>query len=374
MNAMKRYIIAIIGLMLCCGLKAQTRTCQYWFDGDIGQSVTTTFSGNSWDAQFDVSQLADGIHTLHLHIHDTVWNPTQNFFFRKVSTISTSELSYYYWFDNDLGNLQNGTLGDGMVALEAESLSAGLHTLHLMVKGDDYSSTRNYLIVKTEMADWEANLSYHCWFDQDLTNAQTGLLGNGNIILDATDLEEGEHIVHIYLEGSNVTAPQSYVFAKGSEAPIYEITTTVIPADAGTVTGAGAYYEGNTCILTAIPNEGCGFVCWKENGNVVSEDPVYTFTVTDNRTLVAQFSGLNVDENEAESLMVYPNPAKDRLTVESKEVIRQCKIYDLTGHLVNTLENDSERMEFSVEALPAGIYVVRLVTDRFTPTRWFIKK
>ena len=287
MKAMKRYIIAIIGLMLCCGLKAQTRTCQYWFDGDIGQSVTTTFSGDSWDAQFDASQLADGIHTLHLHIQDNDWNPTQNFFFRKVSTISTSDLSYYYWFDSDLGNIQNGTLGNGMVSLQAEGLSAGLHTLHLMVKGDDFSSTRNYLFIKTEMADWGTNLSYHCWFDQDITNTQTGLLGDGNIILDADGLEDGEHIVHIFLEGSTVAAPQSYVFMKGGDSPIYEITTTVIPANAGTVTGAGTYYEGNTCILKAIPNVGCDFVCWKENGNVVSEETVYTFNVTDNRTLVS---------------------------------------------------------------------------------------
>ncbi len=374
MKAMKRYIIAIIGLMLCCGLKAQTRTCQYWFDGDIGQSVNAIFSGNSWDAKFDASQLADGIHTLHFHILDNEWGPTHNYFFRKVSTISTSELSYYYWFDNDLDNIQNGPLGNGMVALQAESLNAGLHTLHLMVKGDDFSSTRNYLFIKTEMADLGVNLSYHCWFDQDITSAQTGLLGDGNIMLDATALEDGEHIVRIYLEGSNVSAPQSYVFVKGSEAPVYEITTTVIPANAGTVTGAGAYYEGNTCTLTAIPNEGCGFVCWQENGNVVSQERVYTFNVTGNRTLVALFSGLNVDENEAASLMVYPNPAKDRLTIESEGVIRRCEIYDLIGQLVKTLENDSERMEISVEALPAGTYLVKLVTDSYTQTRRFVKK
>ena len=85
-------------------------------------------------------------------------------------------------------------------------------------------------------------------------------------------------------------------------------------------------------------------------------------------------NNLAVDENESGSLVVYPNPAKDRLTIESEEIIRQCEIYDLTGQLVKTLENDSERMEISVEALPAGIYLIRLVTDRFTPTRWFVKK
>ena len=85
-------------------------------------------------------------------------------------------------------------------------------------------------------------------------------------------------------------------------------------------------------------------------------------------------NNLAVDENESTNLVVYPNPAKDRLTIESEEIIRQCEIYDLTGQLVKTLENDSERMEISIEALPAGTYLVKLITDNYTQTRRFVKK
>ena len=68
-----------------------------------------------------------------------------------------------------------------------------------------------------------------------------------------------------------------------------EITVTVNPTGGGTVTGTG-YYEGGTlCTLTAIPNEGFSFLNWTENGTQVSTNPHYTFTVSGNRNLVANF-------------------------------------------------------------------------------------
>ena len=68
-----------------------------------------------------------------------------------------------------------------------------------------------------------------------------------------------------------------------------EITVTVNPTEGGTVTGTG-YYEGGTlCTLTAIPNEGFSFVNWMENGTIVSNDNEYSFVVSGDRELVANF-------------------------------------------------------------------------------------
>ena len=371
---MKRYIIAIIGLMLCCGLRAQTRTCRYWFDGNLGQSVTTIFSGNVWDAEIDVSQLADGIHSLHYYMTDTTSTPVRGYLFHKSSTVPTSELRYNYWFDNHQNNMQSGTLGNGTFLLDVSGLGTGVHTLHLILKGSNFSSTRSYLFIKTEMADLSVNLSYHCWFDEDFGHQQTGALGDGNLLLNVSGLEDGEHIVRIFLEGSNVAATQSYIFVKGGDAETYEITATAMPADGGTISGAGSYYENNLCTLTATPNAGYSFVYWKENGSVVSEQASYTFTVTGNRNLVAQFSGTGVDENEGEGFVLYPNPVEEKLIIESIGTIRQCEIYTLTGQLILSLTNSSERLEVPVEKLPQGAYLVRLVTDGFVKTNKFIKK
>jgi len=69
----------------------------------------------------------------------------------------------------------------------------------------------------------------------------------------------------------------------------YSIEATPNPAEGGTVTGAGIYEESQTCTLTATANEGYAFVKWMENNEEVSTDFIYSFEVTSDRTLVANF-------------------------------------------------------------------------------------
>ncbi len=293
---MKRYVLTIFSLLLCLGLSAQTtRTCRYWFDGNFGQSATKTFSGDIWDGEIDVSQLPDGIHTFHYYLSDSTSTPVYGTLFHKVSTVGASALEYRYWFDNNDNEMHHGSVGNGIFQIDVSGLTTGMHTIHLTVKDENYSATRGYLFIKTESL---SDLAYHCWFDDDDSAEQTGAVGNGNILLDVTGLENGDHSVSIYLKGSTVSAPQTYDF----------------------------------------------------------------------------LNNLAVDENESTSLVVYPNPAKDRLTIESEEVIRQCEIYDLTGELIFTYSNGANKAEISVEFLPAGTYLVRLVTDKFAAMRKFVKK
>ena len=53
---------------------------------------------------------------------------------------------------------------------------------------------------------------------------------------------------------------------------------------------SGNFNYGETCTLTATPNTGYHFVNWTENGNAVSSSANYSFTVTADRNLVANFS------------------------------------------------------------------------------------
>ena len=74
-----------------------------------------------------------------------------------------------------------------------------------------------------------------------------------------------------------------------SAATSYSIEAVPNPFEGGTVAGAGTYADGQTCTLTATPNEGYTFVNWTENGEMVSTDATYTFTVSGDRDLVANF-------------------------------------------------------------------------------------
>ncbi|MBR4829096.1 MAG: choice-of-anchor J domain-containing protein [Muribaculaceae bacterium] len=72
----------------------------------------------------------------------------------------------------------------------------------------------------------------------------------------------------------------------------YTISANVSPANSGTVTGAGTYYENTECTLTATANHGYAFDNWKQGNTVVSTEPAYTFTVTGNATYTANFHAL----------------------------------------------------------------------------------
>ncbi|MBO7617494.1 MAG: S8 family serine peptidase [Bacteroidales bacterium] len=69
----------------------------------------------------------------------------------------------------------------------------------------------------------------------------------------------------------------------------YEITATANSDEWGTVTGGGTYEEGTTCTLTATPAEGYAFVNWTKDGEVVSTEATYSFTVTEAGDYIGNF-------------------------------------------------------------------------------------
>jgi len=70
---------------------------------------------------------------------------------------------------------------------------------------------------------------------------------------------------------------------------IQTITTEANPPEGGTTTGDGVYSIGTEVTVTATPNTEWEFINWTEDGVEVSVDPVYTFFVSGDVTLVANF-------------------------------------------------------------------------------------
>ena len=73
------------------------------------------------------------------------------------------------------------------------------------------------------------------------------------------------------------------------------IATTIFPTVGGTVTGGGNIANGTSATVTATPSPNYSFVNWTENGTAVSTSASYTFTVTTNRALVANFTSASVN-------------------------------------------------------------------------------
>ena len=67
------------------------------------------------------------------------------------------------------------------------------------------------------------------------------------------------------------------------------ISTMASPPQGGSTTGDGCYNLGDEITITATPNFGYIFLHWELDGNNVSTDNSYTFTVTEYGTFIAHF-------------------------------------------------------------------------------------
>ncbi len=70
----------------------------------------------------------------------------------------------------------------------------------------------------------------------------------------------------------------------------YNVTVSADPSDGGMVSAQeGPFYYGQSVTVTATPSGNNVFYYWSENGERVSSDATYNFTITANRNLVAHF-------------------------------------------------------------------------------------
>ncbi|PKL83504.1 MAG: hypothetical protein CVV24_04645 [Ignavibacteriae bacterium HGW-Ignavibacteriae-3] len=90
------------------------------------------------------------------------------------------------------------------------------------------------------------------------------------------------------------TLASNFVWSFTTAATPYTVTLSSIPALGGTATGGGTFNSGSSVTVTAAPNAGYTFTNWTENGIAVSATANYQFTISGNRTLVANFSAVVV--------------------------------------------------------------------------------
>ena len=101
------------------------------------------------------------------------------------------------------------------------------------------------------------------------------------------------------------------------------------------------------------------------NWQLRANDDAYTTTF-----YYSECEGLN--EKPGSSLTVYPNPAREKITIDGAEVT-EVQIYNALGQLVKTVRDTNE---ISVTGLAEGVYLVRIMdveealhTKRITVTR-----
>ena len=108
----------------------------------------------------------------------------------------------------------------------------------------------------------------------------TGLTANTTYYFNIIVVDEvGNKAIYTGASGTTTAAPATFT-----------VSVAANPAAGGSVTGGGTFNEGTNQTVTATANMDYQFVNWTENGVEVSTSASYSFTLTANRTLVANFN------------------------------------------------------------------------------------
>ena len=143
----------------------------------------------------------------------------------------------------------------------------------------------------------------------------------------------------------------------------YTLSLLTIPVEGGNVSGGGTYTTGTTVTASATPNKGYQFVNWIENENEVSTEANYTFKLTANRSLTANFvvmSGVNAPSSYP--VFLYPNPASNILKIDGIREKTSVKFYNISGvEVLNEVIDSSTYI--NITSLIKGLYFVVLESD-----------
>ena len=172
--------------------------------------------------------------------------------------------------------------------------------------------------------------------------------------------ENGEEVSNEAAYTFNVTGGRTLV--ANFEAQTYEVKVSIDPIEAATVSGEGSYHYGEEVTLTLSRNEDYLFVNWTEDGEVVSEEMIYVFTITSDRNLVANFIYTESVGENAIAANVYPNPTQGQVVVEANGM--SCiRIMNAYGQTVYNAKVEGEQVRIDLTGLAKGIYMMHIEAD-----------
>jgi len=171
-----------------------------------------------------------------------------------------------------------------------------------------------------------------------------------------------------------VTEDATYMamFEEEFDAPMYTVTVISSNPSRGTVTGGGTYPEGTVITIAAEAFDGYAFSSWSDGDTA---NPRQVIVMAD-ETYAAMFVTVtDIEDNVANEISIFPNPATDILNITSSEQISEIEIVNALGQVVKRLEVNADNAVCDVEDLRSGVYVVRIHAASTTLSlRRFVKE
>jgi uncharacterized repeat protein (TIGR02543 family) len=198
-----------------------------------------------------------------------------------------------------------GTYQQGQTCTVSATANSGYNFVNWTENGTQVSTNTSYSFTVTSNRNLVAHFTTQNYVITAVADPTAGgtVTGSGgynygeNCTLTAT-ANAGYTFINWTKNGTQVSSNPTYTFTVTETATYvahfsiqsYTVTTSSSPSNGGTTTGGGSYNYGQTCTVTASAANGYTFTNWTENGTQVSTNANYSFTVTNNRNLVANFA------------------------------------------------------------------------------------
>ena len=198
-----------------------------------------------------------------------------------------------------------GTYPVGTQCTVMATANAGYTFVNWTENGNQVSTDATYTFIVTRECHLVANFTTQAYvITAEVTPENSGTVtgaggySNGEQCALTATAKPGYEFVKWTKNGTSVSTNASFTFTVTASATYvahfqtksYTVTVTAQPSNGGAVTGGGTYNYGQSCTVHAAPAEGCNFINWTDDGDIVSAEANYSFTVTGNRILVANFT------------------------------------------------------------------------------------
>ncbi|MBR3916824.1 MAG: hypothetical protein IKJ49_06765 [Bacteroidaceae bacterium] len=287
----------------------------------------------------------------------------------------------------------NGEAALSNIIYEAQSKPAKWHVVYAQDKGEvAQGGTFNLDVTLSSSAASSLVVAAHFdWNSDGVFETEAPLTVNGTAataevtVPDWATMEQTRMRLRVNSNGLDLAEDEVNGF-------IYDFHIKVVePQDARTVTvgvnswergkaelsnTAESYAYGTTVTATATAYGNGTFVCWKEEGVVVSTSAEYTFTVDHNVKLVAYFAP-NTDESS------YPTGIQETtagnsigISVTDNAIVATgdvtgMELYTVNAALIAKTRGDA----ISTNGIKEGVYIVRATTaNGYKNVKIFIKK
>ena len=205
--------------------------------------------------------------------------------------------------------------------------------------------------------------------------AFSGIAANGS-----TSMQSTSRIYAIRIYEDNVLVHEFLPYKNGDTVSLYDTKTGNVAAklvsSSATPTISGKGVDGAEKWLVEpqgqkltkkdatkdlwVNASGAVSYKWTKNGEEVSTDPTFTFTVTASEDYVAHFEGPDAIEESTIECQIFPNPFTSKVIIKTEKALRAVSVYDIYGRLLKEQKVSDMEIELDLGDLSNGAYLLKL--------------